>query len=168
VKIYGSLCKCWERNLILCLSISCYSFEIISHFSGASVYGTIAGFSLTKVIRRNLDGPDNELDEEYDGWEEFLTDEAGADFSNDIYSVDILSEDWKGTYPWDDENWDIYCTWRTKSLWIGSGMIGWILATRQLDGVKEAAMSGCPKSNIELNHLKRNQGRIDKAKKVIT
>lgn len=45
------------------------------------------------MIRRNLDGPDNELDEEYDGWEEFLTDEAGADFSDDIYSVDILSED---------------------------------------------------------------------------
>jgi hypothetical protein len=120
------------------------------------------------VTRRNLDGPDNEPDEEYDRWGEFHTDEASADLSDDIYSVDTLSEDWKGTHPWDDENRDIYCALRTKSLWIGSGMIGWILATRQLDGVKEAAMSGCPKSNIELNHLKGNQGRIDKAKKVIT
>jgi hypothetical protein len=131
-------------------------FEIISHLFDENVYGAIAGFSLTKVIRRNLDGLDDEPDEEQDGWEEFPTDEAGADLSDDIYSVDILSENWKGTYPWDDENLDRYCAWRTKSLWIGSGMIGWILATRQLDEVKEAAMSGCPKSIIELNHLKRN------------
>jgi hypothetical protein len=91
-------------------------FEIISHLFDENVYGATAGFSLTKVIRRNLDGLDDEPDEEHDGWEEFPTDEAGADLSDDIYSVDILSEDWKGTYPWDDENWDIYCTWRTKSL----------------------------------------------------
>ena len=54
------------------------------------MYGTIAGLSLTKVTRRNLDGLDDETDEEYDGWEEFLTDEAGADLSDDIYSVDIV------------------------------------------------------------------------------
>jgi hypothetical protein len=89
------------------------------------VYGAIAGFPLTKVTRRNLDGPDDEPDEEYDRWEEFLMNEAAADLSDDIYSVDMLSEDWKGTYPWDDENRDIYCTWRTKSLWIGSEMIGY-------------------------------------------
>jgi hypothetical protein len=100
-------------------------FEIISHLSGNNVYGTIAGLSLTKVTRRNLDGLDDEPDEEYDGWEEFLTDEAGADLSDNIYSVDILSEDWKGTYPWDDENRDMYCAWRAKSLWSGTGMIGY-------------------------------------------
>jgi hypothetical protein len=85
------------------------------------VYGAIAGFSLTEVTRRNLDSLDDEPDEEYDEWEGFLTDEAAADLSDDIYSVDILSEDWKGTYPWDDENRDMYCTWRTKSLWSGTG-----------------------------------------------
>ena len=72
------------------------------------MYRAIAGFSLTEVTHRNLDDLDDEPDEEYDGWEEFLTDEVAADLRDDIDSVDILSEDWKGTYPWDDGNRGMY------------------------------------------------------------
>lgn len=37
-----------------------------------------------------------------------MMDEVAADLSDDIDSVDILSEDWKGTYPWDDGNRGMY------------------------------------------------------------
>jgi hypothetical protein len=114
------------------------------------VYRAIAGFFLTEVTRRNLDDLDDEPDEEYDGWEEFLTDEVAADLRDDIDSVDILSEDWKGTYPWDDENRDM--TVQEDEVRLERHWEEQILASRKLEG----AQSGFPKSVIELNRLKRN------------
>jgi hypothetical protein len=109
-------------------------------------------FAADSVACRNPFEKYREGEDAYKAWEQLFKDWPAL--TTEV--ANAAEEDWNGTYPWEDENRERYMQEEVPldQLWEGN-----ILARRSIKEIKEAAKNGCLRSMIELDHLKRDEGK---------